>query len=204
MIGIINYGSGNVGAIANLYKQLKIPHFISGSVTELERADRYVLPGVGAFDATMINLSDSGLVEMLNEQVLVQGKKILGVCVGMQILAASSEEGCMPGLGWIKGSVTKISASSGSTMLSLPHMGWNSLRIKVDHPLFRSVEAETGFYFLHNYYFDAECSEDILAVVQYGEMLPCAVAKGNIMGVQFHPEKSHHNGVTIFRNFAAL
>jgi glutamine amidotransferase len=204
MIGIINYGSGNVGAISNIYKELKIPHFISSNLGELERAERYVLPGVGAFDATMKNLADLGLVGMLNEQVYGEGKKILGVCVGMQILAASSEEGVLPGLGWIEGRVTKISASGNSTPLALPHMGWNSVRLKVDHPLFHSVEAETGFYFLHNYYFDAAHGEDIYAVVQYGAMLPCVVAKGNVMGVQFHPEKSHHNGVTIFRNFAAL
>lgn len=204
MIGIINYGSGNVGAIANIYKQLKIPHFVSSDLVELKGAERYILPGVGAFDATMKNLTDSGLVGMLNEQVHQQGKKILGICVGMQILAKSSEEGVLPGLGWIGGRVKKIDASGITTTLKLPHMGWNSLTQKIAHPLFQSVDVKTGFYFLHNYYFDAESEGDVLATVQYGAELPCAVARSNVMGVQFHPEKSHHNGVAIFRNFAAL
>lgn len=204
MIGIINYGSGNVGAIANIYKQLKIPHFVSNDLAELQAAERYVLPGVGAFDATMKNLGESGLIGMLNEQVLQAGKKILGICVGMQILAMSSEEGGLPGLGWINGRVRKINDESITKQLKLPHMGWNSLTQKSEHPLFHEVDREMGFYFLHNYYFDAGSESDVLATVQYGAELPCAVARGNVMGVQFHPEKSHHNGVAVFRNFAAL
>jgi glutamine amidotransferase len=204
MIGIINYGSGNVGAIANVYKQLKIPHFVSSDLGELKGAERYILPGVGAFDATMKRLTDSGLVGMLNEQVHRQGKKILGICVGMQILSSSSEEGVLPGLGWIAGRVKKIDASGITAALKLPHMGWNSLILRTNHPLLRSVDMTTGFYFLHNYYFDAEIEGDVLAAVHYGAELPCAVARSNVMGVQFHPEKSHHNGVAIFRNFAAL
>lgn len=204
MIGIINYGSGNVGAIANIYKQLKIPHFVSSDLAELQAAERYILPGVGAFDATMTHLGDSGLIGMLNEHVLQQGKKILGICVGMQILAKSSEEGRLPGLGWINGRVKKIDDSGISTQLKLPHMGWNSLGLKSEHPLFQAIDPAMGFYFLHNYYFDAESEADVLATMQYGAELPCAVARGNVIGVQFHPEKSHHNGVSIFRNFAAL
>ncbi|MCY1228258.1 Imidazole glycerol phosphate synthase subunit HisH [compost metagenome] len=204
MIGIINYGSGNVGAIANIYKQLKVAHFVSSSVDELSAADRLILPGVGAFDATMKNLTESGLLAMLNEQVLEKGKNILGVCVGMQILADSSEEGERAGLGWIRGRVRKIDASKIITALKLPHMGWNSLASKVEHPLFENVKAESGFYFLHNYFFDAEIRNEILATVNYGSEIPCAVARENIFGVQFHPEKSHHNGLAVFRNFASI
>lgn len=204
MIGIINYGSGNVGAIANIYKQLKIPHFISSDIAELEAAERYILPGVGAFDATMANLQHSGLITMLNDQVRGKGKKILGICVGMQILAQASEEGVLPGLGWIPGKVRKIDSTRILTSLKLPHMGWNSLTNQVDHPIFQTVEAETGFYFLHNYFFDAADAEDVMATVTYGAELPCAVGRANVYGVQFHPEKSHHNGVAIFRNFSSL
>jgi glutamine amidotransferase len=204
MIGIINYGSGNVGAIANIYKQLRIPHFVSSDLVELKSAERYILPGVGAFDSTIKNLTDFSLVGMLNEQVNKQGKKILGICVGMQILAMSSEEGMQSGFGWIGGSVKKIDASGISTALKLPHMGWNSLTLKTNHPLFQSVDLEKGFYFLHNYYFNVETKADVIATVQYGTEFPCAVARGNVMGVQFHPEKSHNNGIAIFRNFAAL
>jgi len=204
MIGIINYGSGNVGAIANIYKQLKIPHFVSSNLVELQAAERYILPGVGAFDSTMKNLIEFSLVDMLNEQVHQQGKKILGICVGMQILTMSSEEGDQPGFGWIAGRVKKIDPFSLTSVLNLPHMGWNSLTLKTIHPLFQSVDLESGFYFLHNYYFDAESKAEVIATVQYGMEFPCAVVRGNVMGVQFHPEKSHHNGIAIFRNFAAL
>lgn len=204
MIGIINYGSGNIGAIANIYKQLKVPHFISGEVGELLRAERYILPGVGAFDATMKHLQDSGLIAMLNEEVHGKGKKILGICVGMQILAESSEEGSLSGLGWICGRVRKIEAAPNVAQLKLPHMGWNSVSLEGQHPLLQGVESETGFYFLHNYFFDAADHQEVLATVSYGAAMPCAVARLNVMGVQFHPEKSHHNGVTIFRNFSSL
>lgn len=204
MIGIINYGSGNVGAIANIYKQLKVDHFISSDVAELASADRFILPGVGAFDATMQNLIQSGLLAMLNEEVLGKRKKILGICVGMQILAESSEEGVLAGLGWIRGRVRKIDISNIASVLKLPHMGWNSLTSMADHALFEGVEVDTGFYFLHSYFFDAASQDDVLASVTYGSEIPCAVARGNIFGVQFHPEKSHHNGVAIFRNFASI
>ena len=204
MIGIINYGSGNVGAIGNVYKKLRIPHFISSDIFELEAANRYILPGVGSFDATMANLQHSGLIGMLNEQVRGNGKKVLGICVGMQILAQASEEGLLAGLGWIPGRVRKIDSARILSSLKLPHMGWNSLTSQADHPLFKAVDAETGFYFLHNYFFEAENAKDVMATVTYGAEIPCAVGRANVYGVQFHPEKSHHNGVAIFRNFSFL
>lgn len=204
MIAIINYGSGNVAAIANIYKQLKIPHLITGDLQELESAERYILPGVGAFDATMRYLNDSGMVATLNKQVLVNKKKVMGICVGMQILAESSEEGALAGLGWIPGRVRKIDASLLPAGPKLPHMGWNSVKPKSDAPLFAGVDVERGFYFLHSYYFDATHAADVSATVQYGKEIPCAVARANVFGMQFHPEKSHANGVAVFRNFAEL
>lgn len=204
MIAIIDYGSGNVGAIADIYKRLKIPHQITRDLKCLEAAERYVLPGVGAFDATMSHLSGSGMLELLNEQVLVRGKKVLGICVGMQILAESSEEGTLAGLGWIKGRVRKIDASRLASLPHLPHMGWNSIVARSGARLFDGVDVKRGFYFLHSYYFDAESDADVAATVEYGGSLPCAVAHGNVYGMQFHPEKSHANGVAIFRNFSEL
>ena len=202
MIGIINYGSGNIGAIANIYKQLKIPYLISSDLRELARADRFILPGVGSFDPTMKHLNDSGLLKMLNDQVHGERKPIMGICVGMQILAEFSEEGEMPGLGWIKGKVKKIDASKLHSKPKLPHMGWNSLTKMTDESLFQGIDADFGFYFLHSYFFDADTPNDIIASVNYGVEMPCAVRNKNIVGVQFHPEKSHHNGMMIFRNFA--
>lgn len=204
MIAIIDYGSGNVGAIANIYKQLKIAHQITGDLRELEAAERYVLPGVGAFDATMSYLNKSGMVDLLNEQILGRQKKVLGICVGMQILADSSEEGVLPGLGWIHGRVRKIDAASLPAPPRLPHMGWNSVTPRPGARLFDGVDVARGFYFLHSYHFDAASADDVAATVQYGRELTCAVARGNVFGMQFHPEKSHANGVAIFRNFAEL
>lgn len=204
MIAIIDYGSGNIAAIANIYKQLKVPYIISGDLGELAAADRYILPGVGAFDATMQYLNESGMVSTLNEQVLVNKKKVLGICVGMQVLAESSEEGLLAGLGWIKGRVRMIDANLIPANPKLPHMGWNSVAPETGAPLFAGVEIQQGFYFLHSYYFDATDDADVTATVHYGKELPCAVAHGNVYGMQFHPEKSHANGVTVFRNFAEL
>lgn len=204
MIAIINYGSGNIAAIANIYKQLKVPYVVTGDLDELAAAERYILPGVGAFDATMRYLNDSGMVATLNEQVLVNKKKVMGICVGMQILAQSSEEGDLAGLGWIPGRVRKIDSSLLSVSPKLPHMGWNSIKPKPDAPLFAGVDVERGFYFLHSYYFDATDATDMSATVQYGMEMPCAVARANVFGMQFHPEKSHANGVAVFRNFAEL
>lgn len=204
MIAIVDYGSGNVAAIADIFKRLKVPHLITRDHAELRSADRYVLPGVGAFDATMRTLKDSGLVGVLNDEVHGQGKMIMGVCVGMQILGDSSEEGGLPGLGWIPGHVRRIDATTLPSSPKLPHMGWNSIRQTENSPLFDGVDCERGFYFLHSYYFDADDQSNVMATVNYGKYLPCAVVKGNVFGFQFHPEKSHANGMTVFRNFSRL
>jgi len=204
MIAIIDYGSGNIAAVANIYKQLKIPYVVTGIPDELRKADRYILPGVGAFDATMRYLNDSGMIAVLNEQIVGQGKKVMGICVGMQILAESSEEGELAGLGWIPGRVRKIDASLLSSSPKLPHMGWNSVQPKGNARLFEGVDIERGFYFLHSYYFDAKDANDVSATAQYGMEMPCAVARANVFGMQFHPEKSHSNGMAVFRNFAEI
>ena len=204
MIAIIDYGSGNIAAIANIYKQLKVPHVVTRDAGELARADRYILPGVGAFDATMRHLHDAGIVEVLDEQVIQRGKKALGICVGMQVLADSSEEGSQAGLGWIPGRVRKIGSAVSAGVVRLPHMGWNSITLSAGMPLFSGVDLERGFYFLHSYFFDSLERSDVLATVEYGGELPCAVRRGNVFGVQFHPEKSHSNGIAILRNFSEL
>lgn len=204
MIAIVDYGSGNVAAISDIFKRLKVPHVITREHAELRAADRYVLPGVGAFDTTMRTLQDSGLVELLNHEVRVLGKKIMGVCVGMQILGDSSDEGSLPGLGWIPGHIRRIDPSTITGLPKLPHMGWNSVRLKDRAPLFEGVDLQRGFYFLHSYYFDAIDQECVMATVNYGNDIPCGVLSGNVIGFQFHPEKSHANGLAIFRNFSLL
>jgi glutamine amidotransferase len=152
----------------------------------------------------MLTLRESGLVEVLNEQVRGEGKKILGICVGMQILGDSSEEGELLGLGWIPGRVRRIDTRTGQGSMPLPHMGWNSLMNVTPSPLLQGVDLQQGFYFLHSYFFEANDPRSVIATVDYGRALPCVISSGNIYGVQFHPEKSHANGVAVFRNFAVL
>jgi len=204
VIAIVDYGSGNVAAIANVFKRLKVPHLVTADHDALRAAERFILPGVGAFDTTMCHFNESGLVAVLNEQILGLRKKVLGICVGMQILADSSEEGSMPGLGWISGRVRKIDASLLARKPKLPHMGWNSIDLTGAARVFDGVDLTRGFYFLHNYYFDAADSSMVHAVVDYGKKMPCAVGRENVFGVQFHPEKSDANGVAVFRNLARL
>ena len=204
MIAIVDYGSGNVAALVNIYQRLKIPHKVTADVRELEMADRYILPGVGAFDPTMQQLKDAGIMQVLNEQVLVQKKKVLGICVGMQILADSSEEGSLSGLGWIPGRVRKLNDALLARKPLLPHMGWNSIQPVQGASLLTGIDSEQGFYFLHSYFFDARDASDVSSTVNYGMAFASSVNRSNVFGMQFHPEKSHANGVTVLRNFAAV
>jgi glutamine amidotransferase len=203
MIAIVDYGSGNIAAIMNIFRQWKIAHSLVRDPRELAAADRYLLPGVGAFDPTMDNLTKTGMVDALNEEVLGKGKKALGICVGMHLLAEGSEEGILPGLGWIKGKVRRI-PEEGLEKPRLPHMGWNAVQTEGAANLFRGIDTERGFYFLHSYFFDAAESAEVVARVEYGATLPCAIERANVFGVQFHPEKSHSNGGKLFANFAGL
>ncbi len=204
MIGIVNYGSGNIQAIANIYSRLNIQTMIISNPADLHQADKLILPGVGAFDETMKQLIESGLKEELDNLVLQQMKPILGICVGMQIMAESSEEGTLNGLGWIKGRVKKFDVSWFKQKPYLPHMGWNTIKPKIEHPIFSDLDAEQGFYFVHSYYFECTDESNILATSDYGIEFSSAVFNNNIFGMQFHPEKSHSNGIQLLANFAKL
>jgi imidazole glycerol-phosphate synthase subunit HisH len=204
VLGIIDYGSGNIAALTNIFRLHKIPHFVSSKASELHEAQRFLLPGVGAFDPTMETLTKSGLVEFLQDQVIGAKKPILGICVGMQLLAESSDEGNAHGLGFIAGRVRRIDIRKLNQPPHLPHMGWNSIAISENAKLFAGVDAKRGFYFLHSFYFDATNSDEVAATTTYGDEIPCAVQRGNIFGAQFHPEKSHSNGVQLLKNFAGL
>lgn len=204
MICIVEYGSGNVGALANLLKRRRIPFFVSGNSSEMAKADRFILPGVGAFDPTMEQLLQSGILTALEQEVVGMGKPVLGICVGMHLLAEGSDEGTRSGLGWVPGHVRKIDVSKRNRPPLLPHMGWNSLLPQMEHPLLNGIDCDRGFYYLHSYFFDASDDEHVMARVRYGDELPCAVTRGNVFGVQFHPEKSHENGERLLQNFAEL
>ncbi|OSZ68487.1 imidazole glycerol phosphate synthase subunit HisH [Sphingomonas sp. IBVSS2] len=202
MIAILSYGFGNVRAFANIYRELNVPHLIADDVEALGAADKIILPGVGAFDHAMQRLRASGLAEPLQEHVIGRGKPALGVCVGMQMLADMSEEGEESGLGWVSGTVEKIRFPEGEGG-RLPHMGWNTIRAG-DNPILAGMDEAFGFYFLHSYRFRCADAADAIATAEYAGNFTCAVNRGNVFGVQFHPEKSHHNGVRLLKNFAEL
>ena len=202
MITIINYGLGNVQAFANLYKRLNIPASIASSAAGLEGATKLILPGVGAFDHAMELFDGSGMRQAVDDLVLRQAMPVLGVCVGMQILAEGSDEGKLPGLGWIDGKVRRFDESRLPRPARLPHMGWNDVVPKSGAGLFAGLEQDSRFYFLHSYYFDCACSDNVLATSEYGMSFGSAVHANNIYGVQFHPEKSHAYGMRLLKNFA--
>jgi glutamine amidotransferase len=204
MIAIIDYGLGNVLAFANVYKRLNIPVIVAKTTDDLSAATKLILPGVGAFDHAMQRLVQSGLQRTIEELVLQRELPVLGVCVGMQMLARSSEEGRLPGLGWIDGFVRKFDVSSLPHKTHLPHMGWNDVQPKAVGGLFAGLEQRSRFYFLHSYYFECNNLQDVLALSDYGSKFTCAVNHRNIYGVQFHPEKSHSWGIQLLKNFASL
>ena len=204
MIGIINYGSGNVQAIANIYNRTNYKFKIIDKPEQLKFLDKLILPGVGDFDETIKVLDNSGLRDALNEQVVVNKKPVLGICVGMQILCNDSEEGNQKGLGWIEGNVKKFDILNIKEKPFIPHMGWNNVAPKINHDLFKDIDNELGFYFVHSYYFNTLKSQNILGTTFYGSEFTSAVFNDNIFGVQFHPEKSHSNGIQLLSNFARI
>lgn len=204
MITIIDYGLGNVQAFTNMYRRLGFDVCRATNAAELEGATKLILPGVGAFDHAMELLDVSGMRPVLDDLALKHHVPVLGICVGMQILADGSDEGRLPGLGWIPGRVRAFKTDERSANLPLPHMGWNDVQPEAGNWLFAGLENESRFYFLHSYFFECEDAQHIAATTSYGLEFSCAVSSGNVHGVQFHPEKSHHYGAQLLKNFAEL
>lgn len=204
MIGIIDYGLGNIKAIAHIFKELNVPYCLAKSVEDLKKADKLLLPGVGAFDHAMNQLAASGMRDYLDQLVLEEKKPILGICVGMQMMAKSSQEGNQKGLGWIDGEVCKFDINKIQQTTRLPHMGWNDVKVVSANSLFDDLEQDSRFYFLHSFYFKCNNDYNCLAKSEYGIDFACAVNQDNIYGVQFHPEKSHHFGIQLLKNFSSL
>lgn len=204
MITILDYGSGNLNAIKNIYERLNIPFEFADTKEQIAKADHIILPGVGAFDETISTLQNKGFLEVLNEKVLEQKVPILGICVGMQMLANNSEEGTLAGLGWIPGSVKKFDKNLIPGKPKIPHLGWNSIEFTRDCPLFKNINPEIGFYFVHSYYYECADEVNVICKTEYGKIFHSAVNRDNIFGVQFHPEKSHDNGIQLLKNFANL
>jgi glutamine amidotransferase len=204
MIAIIDYGLGNLRAFANMFKDLRLPHEVTRDPAAIAGASHLVLPGVGHFDRAMDLLERSGLRPVVEEQVLQRSVPVMGVCVGMQMLANRSEEGSLPGLGWIPGDVVRLPASVGNRALPLPHMGWNDVSPQPGAPLFADMPDAPRFYFLHSFHFRCADPSDVMATADYGGLFACAVRRGNVFGVQFHPEKSHGWGRALLSAFASV
>ena len=204
MITIVDYGLGNIQAFANIYKRMDVPVRFAKTFHDLEDASHIILPGVGAFDWAMERLDASGMRAKLDHLVRFENKHVLGICVGMQMMALSSDEGNSPGLGWFDAKVKRFDESKIQSRTLLPHMGWNDVHPTDTTDLFQELGESARFYFLHSYYFAPNDPDDVLAQTNYGDRFACAVGRGNVYGVQFHPEKSHQWGVQLLKNFAGL
>jgi glutamine amidotransferase len=204
MIAIIDYGLGNIRAFANIFKTLNVPHCIARGTQDLMRATKIILPGVGAFDHAMERLIASGMREPLDDLVLRQKMPVLGICVGLQILAHSSAEGHLAGLGWVDAEVRSMRDDGFQPNGVLPHMGWNQTHPNPACVLFKGMGELPEFYFLHSYYFKCHDLTNVAAEADYGGRFTCAIQADHIFGTQFHPEKSHHNGINLLKNFAEM
>ncbi|HEY2720522.1 MAG TPA: imidazole glycerol phosphate synthase subunit HisH [Chitinophagaceae bacterium] len=202
MITIIDYGMGNLGSIQNMFRRIKIESEITGDRARINSATKILLPGVGAFDAAMQRINDAGLIEVLNKKVLEEKVPTLGICLGMQLLSLSSEEGKLPGLGWINARTIKF--IPGDSSLKVPHMGWNLAHIRKESPLIADLQPGPRFYFVHSFHVKCNNQEDVLTTTYYGIDFHSIIQHQNVYGAQFHPEKSHKFGMKILENFAKL
>lgn len=203
MITIVDYGMGNLGSVHNMFKYIGVQSQISGDLDVIHKAEKILLPGVGAFDAAMKRLGDTGLMNVLNQKALEEKVPILGICLGMQMLTRSSEEGALEGLGWIPAKTVRFKFED--RKLKVPHMGWNLVHQVNDSPLIQEFPEESRFYFVHSYHVVADNDKYVLMRTNYGYEFDSVITNGdNIFGAQFHPEKSHKFGMKLFKNFAAL
>lgn len=203
MIAIIDYNVGNVGSIENMLKKIGCNTVITSEISVLQAADKLILPGVGAFDYGMKNLHDLGIIDVLKEKVN-QGTPLLGICLGMQLLTEDSEEGVLPGLGFVKAHTMRFPTHWNEQKLTIPHMGWNYVYVKEGEPLFKNSTENMRFYFVHSYYVKCEDQNNIIGTTEYGDRFTSAIAQGRVFGVQFHPEKSHKFGMNLLKNFSEL
>lgn len=201
MIAILDYGVGNLQSIHNMFKKVGVDSVITSKIGVIEKADKYLLPGVGSFDYGISSLRNSSFFKTLEVEILENKKPILGVCLGMQLLTNCSEEGIENGLGWIDAKTVKLSLRDKN--LSIPHMGWNSTYPTNTKDIYQNLQ-KNRFYFVHSYHVVCNDEKNILATVTYGEKFTCSIYKDNVFGVQFHPEKSHKFGMQLFKNFGEV
>ena len=201
MITVVDYGMGNLGSIENMLNKIKVPVNVTSDLNEITNSSKLLLPGVGKFDAAMNRINNSGLREVLDEKVLNQKIPVLGICLGMQLLTCSSEEGVIPGLGWIKASTKKFPTFND---LKVPHMGWNIVDVSNESLLTQSLPKESRFYFVHSYCVHVHNPNNSILKTNYGIEFDSAISHGNVFGTEFHPEKSHKFGMQLLKNFASI
>jgi len=202
MIIIVDYGAGNVASIRNMLRKAGFEAEISARPEAVRSASKLILPGVGHYDHGMRELHARGLVEALHARVLQERAPILGICLGVQLFARGSEEGSLPGLGWIAADVKRFDTARMGQSLRVPHMGWADVEVTSLHPLLASLPATPRYYFVHSYHLVCDAEEDVAVRATYGYPFAAGVAHENICGVQFHPEKSHSFGLKLLENFA--
>ena len=202
-IVIVDYRTGNSNSVKRTLDRIGSPSIISSQVEDVTQADKIILPGVGHFGTAMANLKELGLLDALNEAVLIKRKAILGICLGMELMAMTSEESDTPGLQWLDAQAVQFKISVAARH-KVPHVGWNRIRIKKVSPLMKGVEDLSEFYFAHSYHLEIKERSDLLNETEYGISFPSAVERNNIFGVQYHPEKSHQIGVQVLKNFIEM
>tara|TARA_Y100000816_G_C26094654_1_gene579031 strand:- start:1310 stop:1921 length:612 start_codon:yes stop_codon:yes gene_type:complete len=199
MIGIVSTGFGNVNAIRIIYSELGVESLIIDNLNELKKIKKLIIPGIGNFDSTINNLKNKNLFTHIDELVQKKGMPILGICIGMHLFYLDSEEGECKGFGWLSDKIIKLRVNK----LRIPHMGWNQVKFTANNPLFKGIENNSYFYFLHSYGNIKNIkNHSMIAYTDYGEPIVSAINNENIFGVQFHPEKSHTNGIKILNNFS--
>lgn len=201
MITVVDYGMGNVGSVQNMLFRLGHDSILSADPEQVRRADKIILPGVGAFDVAMEALERLGLVQALHQRVRAEGAPLLGICLGMQLLSRSSEEGQRPGLGWVPATTRRFRFEEGAPQ-RVPHMGWRTVRPTRPHPVLKHLDADARFYFVHSYHVVCDDPGDELLEADYGGRFCAALASGNVIATQFHPEKSHRHGLALLSAFA--
>lgn len=200
MVVVIDYGVGNLGSVLNMLKKVGVPCKVSSCEDEILAANKVILPGVGSFDHGMMRLRESGVAEILKEKATHDNSEIMGICLGMQLLTDGSEEGNLAGLGLISGYARRFT-SDVTRKLKVPHMGWNIVYPFKEHYLVNNLPEESRFYFVHSYFVECTEREDVLLTSNYGVEFVSSFQRGNIIGCQFHPEKSHRFGIKLFENF---
>lgn len=201
MISVVDYGVGNLGSIVNMFKHVGVSATVVGDASQLSRATKILLPGVGSFDHAMRRIDESGLRDVLTRKALEDRIPILGICLGMQLMTRGSEEGVLPGLGWVDADVRRFPSDKN---LKVPHMGWNEVHAVKESPLTSQLPEDARFYFVHSYRVHMDRPSDSLLRCGYGVEFDAAFSVGNLYGAQFHPEKSHRFGMQLFRNFGAI